>query len=441
MNSEKDMLNKELAALQKRIVELEREKQLQLEVEIEKEKTEDFPREREKELNCLYSVSELIDQHDSSIENILQGVADLLPPSWQHPHITCSRVIFKDEKYVTSNFQITKWRQVAEIVVGGIKEGTVEVYYLEEMPGIDEGPFLKEERLMINAVAERIGKVLERIRLSHFLQERVKELSCLYGISHLIETHGNDQEKILQGIADLLPSNWQYPKDTCSRIIFEGKEFVSDRFKISPWKQTASINIERQKVGEVDVYYRKELPTIDEGPFLNEERLLINAVAKRISRSIERIRIEQQLEVEHKALEHKNIALREVLDRVQEEKEQMGAGIQSNVDKIIMPILLAFESRLSKEQLEYVKLIKSSLEEIISPFTNKISKEFSRLSSAEIQICNMIKNGFTTKEIARLRGISTATVSRHREHIRTKLGLTNNKINLATFLNNFMSNS
>jgi len=57
----------------------------------------------------------------------------------------------------------------------------------------------------------------------------------------------------------------------------------------------------------------------------------------------------------------------------------------------------------------------------------------------EIQICDYIKNGFSTKDIAQLRGIAIATVSRHREHIRKKLNLTNKKINLVTYLNNFMS--
>ena len=89
-------------------------------------------------------------------------VANLLPPSWQYPEITCARITFGDEEFRTDNFKTTEWMQSANINVRGQKKGTVEVTYLEERPEIDEGPFMKEERLLINAVAERLGEITER---------------------------------------------------------------------------------------------------------------------------------------------------------------------------------------------------------------------------------------------------------------------------------------
>jgi DNA-binding CsgD family transcriptional regulator len=89
--------------------------------------------------------------------------------------------------------------------------------------------------------------------------------------------------------------------------------------------------------------------------------------------------------------------------------------------------------------VDYLLLLKRNLEEIVSPFTNKLSKEFMILTPVEVQICNMIKNGLSTKEIAKLRGISPATVSRHREHIRKKLGITKKEVNLATYLSALMA--
>ena len=166
---------------------------------------------------------------------------------------------------------------------------------------------------------------------------------------------------------------------------------------------------------------------------------LIDAISERIGRAIERIRAQQQLQVERTALENKNIALREVLDRVQEEKNDMGDRIQYNVDKIIMPILYALESETPPDQLGYLRMLKDNLEEITSSFSNRLSKEFASLSPVEIQICNFIKNGFTAKEIANLRRISAATVNRHREHIRKKLRLTGKKVNLTTYLHTFMT--
>ena len=428
-----------MAALRRRVSELENEKQLQTEIEQEKAQIAHALGERVKELKCLFGVSELIEAHGSSIDRILQSVAELLPVSWQYPEITRARVVHNGQEYRTSAFKTPKWKQVAQIVVAGKIVGWVEVCYLKKMPDIDEGPFLKEERLLIDAVAERIGRALERIKLEYFLTERVKELSCLYGVSRLIEMHGHEFDKILHGVVNMLPGSWQYPEITCARIVLEERVFVSDNFKTSRWKQSAVITLGSQRAGMVEVYYAEEIPEIDEGPFLKEERLLIDAVAERIGRASEHIKAEQQLDVERTALKKMNIALREVLTKVQDEKKEIGDAIQANVDKIIMPILHALEIDIPAKQRGYVMLLRGNLEEISSPFTNTLSKQFMSLTPTEIQICNMIKKGFPTKEIAKIRHLSPATVSRHREYIRKKLGLANKNVNLTTYLHTFLS--
>ena len=103
-----------------------------------------------------------------------------------------------------------------------------------------------------------------------------------------------------------------------------------------------------------------------------------------------------------------------------------------------MLIIHTLETGTHPNQKQYISLLKSNLEDLISPFINKLSKDFMSLSPLEIQICNMIKGGLSTKEIANLRGLSNATINRHRENIRKKLGLTNTDVNLTTFLNTYM---
>ncbi len=279
----------------------------------------------------------------------------------------------------------------------------------------------------------------EKARLEHFLQERIKELTCLYGVADLIERHGSSPDKILQGIADLLPGSWQYPEIACGRVILDARKYVSVDFGTSRWKQTAVIKVGGSKVGAVEVYYLAEKPTLDEGPFLQEERLLIDAVAERIGRAVQRIGTEQELETERAALNNMNVALREVLRKVEDEKQEIGARIQANVDKVIMPILYALENGVRPGEKAYVALLRKNLEDMISPFTSKLSKAFMSLTPVEIQTCSMIKNGLSTKEIAGLRHVSPVTVNRHREHIRRKLGITNKDVNLATYLQTFMS--
>ena len=127
--------------------------------------------ERAKELNCLYAIAGLIEKEDS-LEKILQGSADIMPKGWFHPEIACARITFKGRQYQTGNFRATDWRQSAALRVDGQPVGMIELCYLKERPSRDEGPFLREERNLINAIAERLGRVAERKQAEEALQFR-----------------------------------------------------------------------------------------------------------------------------------------------------------------------------------------------------------------------------------------------------------------------------
>jgi len=83
-------------------------------------------------------------------------------------------------------------------------------------------------------------------------------------------------------------------------------------------------------------------------------------------------------------------------------------------------------------------MLKTNLEEITSQFVSQLSNSYHSLTPMEITICNMIRNGMRTKEIAQTRGVSMATINRHRENIRRKLKITNDAVNLATYLQSSM---
>ena len=126
------------------------------------EDLEDRLTEREKELNCLYELSRLIEDHDILSDDLLQELPFLLQSSWQHPEATCARLVIGDRAFVTHNFRATKWRQIADIVSGGKQAGRIEVYSIGDGPASGKDPFIEEERRLIDAVAERLGKALER---------------------------------------------------------------------------------------------------------------------------------------------------------------------------------------------------------------------------------------------------------------------------------------
>ncbi len=132
---------------------------IQMEMEM-KQRTNEL-NERVKELNCLYAISKLIEKPNILLEEILQGIVELIPPAWQYPEITCARLILEGHEFQTENFRDTRWKQIRNIMVHDKRLGTLEVGYLEEMPEHDEGPFLKEEIHLLNMIVERVSTIIE----------------------------------------------------------------------------------------------------------------------------------------------------------------------------------------------------------------------------------------------------------------------------------------
>jgi signal transduction histidine kinase len=127
--------------------------------------------ERIKELNCLYGISRLVEKNAISLDSVLQGVVDLIPPAWQYPKVTCARIKLRDREFKTINFKITAWEQAETIVVNSRKVGTLEIYYLAKKPWVYEGPFLKEERDLVHGIAERLGHIIESTKAEITLQK------------------------------------------------------------------------------------------------------------------------------------------------------------------------------------------------------------------------------------------------------------------------------
>ena len=118
--------------------------------------------ERVKELNCINSLFRLKEKPGITTEQLLSEFIEIIPPSWQYPGITCAIIRIDGKEYRTKNFVVSPWFLKASIRVGNKKRGSIEVYYLEEMPHLDEGPFMQEERNLIDNIAQNLGHFLER---------------------------------------------------------------------------------------------------------------------------------------------------------------------------------------------------------------------------------------------------------------------------------------
>lgn len=127
-------------------------------------------RERAKELNCLYQVDDLLNSGtERPLEEILRQITEILPRGWQYCDICSACITIENTIIAPVGFRRLPWVQSANIVVEGEVIGTVEVHYSKQMPHADEGPFLKEERRLIETIAERIASTIiqRRLRMAH----------------------------------------------------------------------------------------------------------------------------------------------------------------------------------------------------------------------------------------------------------------------------------
>ena len=122
-------------------------------------------RERVKELTCLYSIAQIVERPDISLEEILQGIADTLPPAWLYLDIACASITFDGKSYLSPNFKDPKQTMSADILVNSDKRGVIEVSYIDEKSELDEGPFLKEERDLIDTIAKEVVLIIERRKI------------------------------------------------------------------------------------------------------------------------------------------------------------------------------------------------------------------------------------------------------------------------------------
>ena len=153
-------------------------------------------------------------------------------------------------------------------------------------------------------------------------------------------------------------------------------------------------------------------------------------------RAEEALRIStEELKSKTRTLEEMNAALRVLLKQREEDKNDLEERILASVKELVIPHLGELKKCLSGQtELTHVHILESNLQGIISPFAQKLSMQFLHLTQKEIQIANLIKEGKTTKEIARFMNLSKFAIDTHRAHLRSKLGLTNKKANLRTYL-------
>jgi PAS domain S-box-containing protein len=154
---------------------------------------------------------------------------------------------------------------------------------------------------------------------------------------------------------------------------------------------------------------------------------------KRAEKTLKKREVELKAQSHH--LEEVNTALKVLLKQRESDKKETGENVLSNVKELISPYVKRLRtSRLNTNQQTLIDILESNLNNIISPFISKMSSKYFNLTSMEIKVANLVKDGKTNKEIADLLYLSKNTIMFHRHNIRSKLQLKNKKINLRSHL-------
>jgi PAS domain S-box-containing protein len=206
--------------------------------------------ERIKELQAFYALSEVADMDGLSLNGLYQRIVDILPKSWQYPEIACCRLTIQGKSFLSSGYSDTPWKQTASITMRGGHVGLLEMVYLDECPEEDEGPFLKEERMLLNSAAERIGHITERRQAVDLLQQenqfnRLAMQALKLGkwqydsISH--KFYMDETARLHFGFGD----QEIFARDILERIHPEDVDWVAEKARDSiQFKQTSPIKFE-----------------------------------------------------------------------------------------------------------------------------------------------------------------------------------------------------
>jgi DNA-binding CsgD family transcriptional regulator/putative methionine-R-sulfoxide reductase with GAF domain len=183
--------------------------------------------------------------------------------------------------------------------------------------------------------------------------------------------------------------------------------------------------------------------TVRTGHLYNkEEENFLNAVANVLAGIIKRDKADQalrkneaELRIKTSSLKKTNTALKVLLKKREEDKEEIEEKIMFNIKELVLPYLEKLKkSNLDLKHTIYLNILETNLNSIVSPFAHKLSSKLLSLTPTEIQVANLLKYGSSTKEVADVLNLSSQTIEFHRKNIRKKLGIQNKKTNLRTYL-------
>ncbi len=408
-----------------------------------------------RELRCMEAISRLSSDIGIGPDEFVEKIVPVIAGAFEIRGEVGVRVTVRGQATTAGIVSDTGRKLSAEIVSDGVAIGTIDLTRLKKLPESEEPCFSEKERILLEIIADRTGQhlmLLEAKRALRNFERRFFDITNFlpdptFAINLKGEViawnHAMEQLTDIKAEDILGKGNYEYalpfyghrrpllvdqvlkPSEAIEPlypyIAREGNTLTTELFiplikprgrffwvKSSPLYDSAG-NVVGAIESTRDITDRK-----------NSEDALASMYEK--------------LKVDQTALREKNVALKEVLGQIEDDKAQLSHQIKSNLDRVITPIIRTLQDRIDPSDRDYFRMLESNLSEITSPFINKLEYHSSHLSPRELEICNMIRNGLSSKEIANALKVSVHTVLKQRQRIRTKLGIVNENINLNSHL-------
>jgi len=291
--------------------------------------------------------------------------------------------------------------------------------------------------VMFNVIAIVVYYLSEKLRNTNLkletkkfhLESHIKHMNFLSDISKNIDNF-NSISQITGNIVNIMPSVYPcfHARLLLNEHIYESPKFLEDDIK---YKKKLCIG--DNLTLSIEFFYSEKTQSVFARPFqdiLEEVVSRIEEIIRYKKAEIILKETESQLKESKIALEQKTIVFNNIIEEIETEKIRLHENIKANISKSLLPVIKKLPLKGTDQKI--IDVLEDNIRNITSSYGVKLSPS---LTHREIEVCNMIKSGMSTKEISGLLNISFGTIETYRNSIRRKLGLVNSDTNLYTYLN------